>query len=48
MKVVYWECDRCKKKFKEFKEISTMTLIGKTQELCKECTEDFKKWLKKK
>ena len=45
-KIVYWECDRCKKKIEDFKEIAIVTFIGKQKELCKECQEDFKKWLK--
>ncbi len=46
MKVVYWECDRCKKRT-DTKDMALVVFIGKQKELCKECQEDFKIWLKK-
>jgi len=46
VKIEYWKCDRCGKELKKYRDISMMTIIGKTQEFCSECTEDFKIWYK--
>ena len=46
MKIIYWECDRCKKKLYNFNEIETHGLIKKSFELCLKCTDELKKWLK--
>lgn len=46
MKIIYYECDRCKKRINNFKEIAMVLFIGKQKELCKECQDSFKKWLK--
>jgi len=38
-------CDRCGKKI-DYKEMAIIIFIQKQKELCNECQEDFKKWLK--
>ncbi len=48
MKVITYKCDRCGKIMKDFREVEMMTLMKKTQEFCKDCSEDFKDWYNKK
>ena len=47
MRITYWVCDRCEKKLRKYSDIALITLIKKSQELCPECTKDYKVWLKK-
>ena len=48
MKVAYWICDRCKKRFLKFTDIETFGLMEKSFELCKDCTDELRLWIKKK
>lgn len=46
MKVVYWKCDRCGERLEDISKLAMIIFIGKQKEICKECQEDFKLWLK--
>ena len=48
MRIVTYKCDRCKKEIKKFSDIKMITLLKKTQEFCKDCAEDFKRWYSQK